>query len=82
MLTIIIVILIAILIHLYIVAINITLILWIILSSDDMKPCVKNNAYTFFIIFCPIINILGALILIFGIGSMWLLKYNKWLNNN
>lgn len=63
-----------------IVTLNITFILWVILSSDDMKPCVKNNAYTFFLVFCPITNVLGTLILVIAIGSMWLQKCIEWSN--
>lgn len=69
-----------ILIHSCIIAINITLLLWIIITSDDMELHIKNNAYTFFIVFCPITNILGILILAIAIGNMWLIEYTKWLN--
>lgn len=72
--------LILVLIYLGVVAINITLILWIILSSDDMLPHVNNNAYTFFMVFCPITNILSTLILVLCISNMWLIEYTKWLN--
>ena len=63
-----------ILIHSCIIAINITLLLWIIITSDDMELHAKNNAYTFCLIFCPITNILGTLILAIAIGNMWLHK--------
>lgn len=70
-----------ILIHLCIVAINITVSSWIILSDDNtIELHFKRNASAFFIIFCPITNIFGVMVLVVAVGAIWLLKCNDWLN--
>jgi len=64
-----------ILIHLCIVAINITLTLWVILSDDDaMGLQFKRNAFAFFVIFCPITNIFSMMMLIFTVSAIWLFE--------
>lgn len=66
-----------ILIHLCIVAINITVSSWIILSDDNtIELHFKRNASAFFIIFCPITNIFGVMVLVVTVGAIWLLKCN------
>lgn len=70
-----------ILIHLCIVAINITVSSWIILSDDNTTELhFKRNASAFFIIFCPITNIFGMMILVVAVSVIWLLKCSDWLN--
>lgn len=69
-----------ILIHLCIVAINITVSSWVILSDDNTTELhFKRNASAFFIIFCPITNIFGMMVLVFTVSAMWLLKCGDWL---
>lgn len=70
-----------ILIHLCIVAINITVSSWVILSDDNTTELhFKRNASAFFIIFCPITNIFGMMILVVAVSVIWLLKCSDWLN--
>lgn len=70
-----------ILIHLCIVAINITVSSWVILSDDNTTELhFKRNASAFFIIFCPITNIFGMMILVVAVSVIWLLKCGNWLN--
>lgn len=68
------------LIHFCVVAINITVSSWVILSDDNTTELhFKRNASAFFIIFCPITNIFGMMVLVFTISAMWLLKCGDWL---
>ena len=70
-----------ILIHLCTVAINITVSSWVILSNDNTTELhFKRNASAFFIIFCPITNIFGMMILVVTVSAIWLLKCSDWLN--
>lgn len=70
-----------ILIHLCIVAINITVSSWVIFSDDNTTELhFKRNASAFFIIFCPITNIFGMMILVVVVSATWLLKCSDWLN--
>lgn len=68
------------LIHFCVVAINITVSSWVILSDDNTTELhFKRNASAFFIIFCPITNIFGMMVLVFTVSAMWLLKCGDWL---
>lgn len=68
------------LIHFCVVAINITVSSWVILSDDNITELhFKRNASAFFIIFCPITNIFGMMVLVFTVSAMWLLKCGDWL---
>ena len=68
------------LIHFCVVAINITVSSWVILSDDNTTELhFKRNASAFFIIFCPITNIFGMMMLVFTVSAMWLLKCGDWL---
>lgn len=68
------------LIHFCVVSINITVSSWVILSDDNTTELhFKRNASAFFIIFCPITNIFGMMVLVFTVSAMWLLKCGDWL---
>lgn len=69
------------LIHFCVVAINITVSSWVVLSDDNITELhFKRNASAFFIIFCPITNIFGMMILVVAVSAIWLLKCSNWLN--